>query len=127
MSESYPHFFCDCCSNVIRRESDYHAMREGEDPAVLLARVREDLPACCCGGRFRPGEAPKCPNCRSVFKHEHDELRRLEDPVMILMDGAVFYDETGPRRIYRIEPDSGLKLRQLVRASFRCFGRFRSS
>lgn len=100
MSDSLPHFYCDKCSNVIQRESDKIKVYYGGNDETLK-EIDSTLPYCGCGGKFRAGANPKCPKCNFEFKHQHNPIIRLTDSHMILINGAMLYDETGPK--YRIE------------------------
>jgi len=99
MSESFPHFYCDKCSNVILRDSDKPKVRD-EVSEKVLSEIESTLPSCECGGQFRAGANPKCPVCRFEFKHQNDSVKRLIDPHMIIFDNAVLCDEKGPK--YRV-------------------------
>ena len=96
MSMSYPHFYCDKCSNVICRKSDQNLLKIKNNDEIL-DRIVSTLPNCQCGGQFKEGENPKCPNCTFVFEHGGDPVYRLTYPFLILIDGAVLYDENGPQ------------------------------
>jgi len=96
MSDAYPHFYCSDCSNVIHRESD-KILVWNEQTEQILKEIVKTLPQCTCGGSFIADSNPKCPNCKSEFKHGNDAIKRLTDPHMILIDGAVNYDENGPK------------------------------
>lgn len=102
MSQMCPHFYCDRCNNAICRESDKEMAWKEKSSAVLLRRIAGSLPHCPCGGRFSPGANPKCPFCRHEFKHGRDPVTRLDDPFLILVDGAVLFgDEDDPRYPYQ--------------------------
>lgn len=88
MSESFPHFYCDTCSNVLHRERDKERVYPVEPSQQLLDEIAATLPGCPCGGQFKPGTNPKCPNCRAEYKHHWDPVRRLVEPHMIILDGA---------------------------------------
>ena len=103
MSLCFPHFYCDRCSNVIHRVKDQRLVYDGGSQE-LLDRISADLPDCSCGGRFRPGENPKCGHCGAAFPHRGDALQRLGDPHMIVLDGAcAFSDEKDPYRVHIID------------------------
>ncbi|TLP67837.1 hypothetical protein FEE96_04715 [Parasedimentitalea maritima] len=95
MSDLGPHFYCSDCNNAIFRQSDQKLIWEkrGDDE---LQKITETLPNCDCGGRFKPGENPKCPDCKWEFKHQGSAIERLSDPHLILVDGAILYGEDGP-------------------------------
>ena len=97
MSASYPHFYCDKCSNVILRESDKEKVWNGGANEEILNEIDNSLPKCKCGGKFKVGTNPKCPNCGFEFTHQNNSLQRLKDPHMILINNAVLYDENGPK------------------------------
>ena len=99
MSQCFPHFYCDRCSNVIHRAADQRLVWN-ESSQELLDRVAATLPDCPCGGRFTPGANPKCCHCGEEIPHQNDPVERLGDPHMIVVDGAcVFSDERGPYRV----------------------------
>jgi hypothetical protein len=91
MSDLYPHFYCDTCSNVIRREGDYNLINENEVNQEFLDKIALTLPTCPCGGNFAVGADPKCPACKSPYKNDADLVLRLTCPFMIILDGARFY------------------------------------
>ena len=93
MSASYPHFYCDRCSNAILRASDQDLLHAEADRAALLEQIAATLPACPCGGRFRPGTNPKCPHCGFEFTHSGDPVQRLTDPHVILIHGACLFGD----------------------------------
>ena len=88
MSELYPHFYCDSCSNLFFSEAHHARVLNAPPDASLLESVAATLPACPCGGRFRPGENPKCPNCGVELKHQLDPVARLTDPFGVLLSNA---------------------------------------
>lgn len=88
MSESFPHFYCDTCSNVIHREQDKELVYPNEPSQQLLDRIAATLPSCPCGGFFKPGANPKCPNCRAEYTHHWNPVQRLIAPHIVLVDGA---------------------------------------
>jgi hypothetical protein len=99
MSQCCPHFYCDRCSNVIHRESDYAKIYEGISQ-VIFEEITKSLPACSCGGRFKPGTTPKCVHCGADFPHQATPMQRLNDPHTIVVDGAcVFSDKQAPYRV----------------------------
>jgi DNA-directed RNA polymerase subunit M/transcription elongation factor TFIIS len=101
MSESFPHFYCDKCSNVILRESDKGKVWNGVSEEILK-EIESSLPNCECGGKFKAEANPKCPNCGFEFKHQNNSLQRLTDPHMILINNAILYDENGPKYSVKI-------------------------
>ncbi len=99
MSECCPHFYCDRCSNAIQRDADKE-LAWGKSTAETVAAISATLPPCPCGGRFKPGANPKCPECGGEFAHHWDPVRRLTDPHVILIHGAcMFSDERPPYRV----------------------------
>lgn len=93
MGDVAPHFYGSSFSNVYFRESD-HARIRAEGPSdELLNRIAATLPACPCDGRFGPGEAPKCPQCRSGIPHRLNPDQRLTDPYAVLVEGGVLMTE----------------------------------
>lgn len=101
MSESFPHFFCTSCSNVILRQADKDLVWEAATPA-LLAQIAATLPACQCGGHFAPGAGPKCCHCHTQIPVVADAVQYLHSPHMILVHGAILYHEDGPAYQVRI-------------------------
>ena len=103
MSECFPHFFCDTCSNVIHRESDKELVwnKKSEE---LLEQITTTLPKCSCGGQFAPNCGPKCKNCKSQIPVVKDAVDYLHNPNMIVIDGAsAFSDKRKPYRVRIIE------------------------
>ena len=99
MSLCFPHFYCERCSNVIHRLSDQHLVWK-QTSEELLCQIRESLPLCPCGGAFQPGANPKCSHCGYDIPHQDDPLTRLNDPHMIVVDGAiVFSDQREPYKV----------------------------
>jgi hypothetical protein len=99
MSDCWPHFYCDRCSNAIQRESD-KSVALNEQSIEIVQRIADSLPACPCGGRFTPGADPKCPVCGTPFKHQDDIVKRLTDPHVIILDGAcMFGDKRAPYQV----------------------------
>ena len=85
-----PHFYCDTCSNVYSSPEDWVRAQANEDRTAALAEIAAALPACPCGGQFRPGANPKCPACGEEIPHQSDPAERLFDPHAILVEGSVF-------------------------------------
>ena len=99
MSQCFPHFYCNRCSNVIHRFCDQIIVWE-ESSQELLDQIAATLPDCPCGGRFTPGANPKCSHCGEEVPHQSDPVTRLDDPHMIVIDGArVFSDRQEPYRV----------------------------
>jgi hypothetical protein len=98
MSECFPHFYCDCCSNVIHRSCDQDLVWESKTPE-LLDEIAATLPSCPCGGRFGPGNDPKCAHCKAPLKHKNDPVTRLHDPHMIAVDGACVFTDNEPYKV----------------------------
>ena len=104
MSECYPHFYCDRCSNVIHRMKDQDLLWGVKSSQEILNRIAQDLPTCPCGGRFMPGTNPKCNHCGAEFPHQSDPVTRLHDPHMIVVEGAcVFSDTREPYKVIVVE------------------------
>ena len=93
MSQSFPHFYCNKCSNAIMRDSDQALVYKSEPSQELLNRISETLPDCSCGGHFMPGTNPKCPSCGFEFAHSADPVSRLTDPQVILINGASLFGD----------------------------------
>ena len=60
----------------------------------LLDQIVSTLPQCSCGGQFSAGTNPKCVHCNFEFAHQDDIVKRLEDPHMIVVDGACVFGDT---------------------------------
>lgn len=88
MGDCFPHFYCDTCSNVFHRPSDYDRVRLGGESEQLLHDLKRDLPGCPCGGQFRPGADPKCPHCGFEMRHQMSPVQRLSDSYAILVAGS---------------------------------------
>jgi len=93
MSECFPHFYCERCSNVIWRSSDRDIVCSSELSQGLAESLAKELPQCKCGGSFKSGANPKCPSCKHEFKHSNSIVQRLTDPCVILLQGAIFTSE----------------------------------
>ncbi len=91
MSLSYPHFYCDSCSNVILRKSDFEKVMRNDISEDLLRDIVQSLPKCSCGGKFSSGNNPKCPHCKNEIRHQDTAINRLTDPYLIVMEGAKAY------------------------------------
>jgi hypothetical protein len=100
MSECFPHFYCNRCSNAIHRLADQKQVWSVPPSSEILERIAATLPDCSCGGHFKPGANPKCPACGAEFAHQQDAVRRLTDPNVILIHGAcLFSDERAPYQV----------------------------
>ena len=88
MSQLFPHFYCNTCSSVIHRKSDFDkVMRQGESEELLL-EISKSLPNCPCGGQFSSGSNFKCPHCKKEISNLYSNVSRLTDPFMILIKDA---------------------------------------
>jgi hypothetical protein len=90
MSDCYPHFYCDTCSNVLWRKQDYETIRPDHvDVGRVLSQIIASLPKCKCGGHFTLDAGPKCPTCGYEFKQQvaNAELRATQ-PHDVLIQGA---------------------------------------
>jgi hypothetical protein len=92
MSECFPHFFCNRCSNVIHRESD-QTLVWNEKSQEILDKIAETLPICSCGGRFAPNCGPKCLHCKKEIPIVADPIAYLHNPNMIVVDGACVHSD----------------------------------
>ena len=98
MSNCFPHFYCNTCSNVIHRTCDQELVWESKT-AELVEQIAGTLPNCPCGGRFAPDNNPKCAHCNTEMKHQNDVVTRLHDPRMIVVDGACVFTDKEPYRV----------------------------
>lgn len=104
MSDSFPHFYCNQCSNAIHRDSDKHAIyyiRDKDMTMELVENIASTLPDCPCGGRFVPGANPKCPVCCTEFGRRGDVVKRLPNHHVIVISGACCFNDDGVA--YRVE------------------------
>lgn len=103
MSECFPHFFCDTCSNVIHRDADQMLVWDSKSQE-LLDKIAATLPDCPCGGRFAPNHGPKCRHCGSEIPIVRDAVDYLHNPNMIIVDGAcAFSDSREPYQVRIVE------------------------
>jgi hypothetical protein len=103
MSECCPHFFCSDCSNVIYRDANKQLLYEAaEVNPELLAQIAATLPECPCGGRFTPGAGPKCRHCHQEIPLVKDAVAYLQNPHMVVLDGAVSFSDYRPPYQVRI-------------------------
>ena len=92
MSNCFPHFYCDSCSNVIHRQSDQKLVWDAKSEEILR-KISESLPDCSCGGHFAPGCGPKCLHCHSQIPIVKDAVEYLHHPNMIVLDGSVVFSD----------------------------------
>ncbi len=95
MSECYPHFYCNACSNVLWREQDHDILRnEQVDFEAAMPGIVASLPRCKCGGQFTLDAGPKCRRCGYEFKQQIANLElRATEPHAILIEGAEMLTE----------------------------------
>jgi len=99
MSNCFPHFYCDRCSNVIHRSSDQQLVWNSATKE-LLEQITSGLPACPCGGQFAADTNPKCGHCNAPIPHQGNAITRLHDPQMIVAHGAcVFGVQAEPYKV----------------------------
>jgi hypothetical protein len=106
MSQCFPHFYCDRCSNVIHREKDQKLVWE-QATQELLDIIAKDLPKCPCGGGFTPGSGPKCSHCGTEMKNTHDLIIQLHNPFMVVLDGACVFSDVRSPYCVKIVPATG--------------------
>lgn len=99
VSDCWPHFYCNRCSNTIHRKADQF-LAWADQSTRTLSMISATLPACPCGGHFRTDARPKCPVCRSEFGADASPVERLTDPGMIVLNGSCLFSDTrGPLRV----------------------------
>ncbi|TGE05304.1 hypothetical protein [Hymenobacter fodinae] len=99
MSEAFPHFYCSHCSNVYLERQVQELVYYEATPA-LLAQIGATLPPCICGGHFTPTASPKCTVCHHEVPLVLDPVQHLQDPNMVVLDGAcVLYDQGEPYQV----------------------------
>ncbi len=101
MSECFPHFFCDTCSNVIQRESDKKIVWHDKSQEAL-EKIAKTLPKCSCGGQFAPSCGPKCKHCNTEIPIVRDAVEYLHNPNMIVVDGACTFSDKREDYMVRI-------------------------
>ncbi len=103
MSQCFPHFYCDTCSNVIHRVSDQRLVWSDKSQAIL-EQITNTLPKCSCGGQFAPNCGPNCKHCHAEIPIVRDAVEYLHNPNMIVVDGACTYsDEREPYMVRIVE------------------------
>ncbi|PKF76455.1 hypothetical protein CW749_26945 [Vibrio sp. vnigr-6D03] len=103
MSQCFPHFYCDTCSNVIHRVSDQRLVWSDKSQAIL-EQITNTLPKCSCGGQFAPNRGPNCKHCHAEIPIVRDAVEYLHNPNMIVVDGACTYsDEREPYMVGIVE------------------------
>lgn len=100
MSDCFPHFFCNTCSNVIHREADKELVWL-EKSQALLHQIADTLPDCDCGGRFSANSGPNCKHCGEEIPAVADAVEYLHNPRMIIVDGASCYSDK--RDAYKVK------------------------
>ena len=105
MSECFPHFFCDTCSNVIHRESDKRLVWSEKSQEILDA-ISKTLPTCSCGGQFSPNCGPKCKHCNTQIPVVRNAVEYLHNPNMIAADGACAFSDRLDPHMVRIVSDA---------------------
>jgi endogenous inhibitor of DNA gyrase (YacG/DUF329 family) len=103
MSQAFPHFYCNRCSNVLLFDAfaaEVYGATKEEMPA-LLERIKKALPACPCGGRFTAGAGPKCAHCRAEFSQD-DPVAHLDNPHLVALDGACILHDPQSAKPYRV-------------------------
>jgi endogenous inhibitor of DNA gyrase (YacG/DUF329 family) len=94
MSEAFPHFYCSQCSNVYLNREAQELVYYEATPA-LLAQIAATLPDCPCGGHFTPTAGPKCNWCHHEIPLVRNPVQHLQNPNMVLLDGACLIREKG--------------------------------
>jgi len=93
MSDCFPHFFCNSCSNVIHRHQDQVLVYNNEKSIELLNQIASTLPNCPCGGMFSPNSGPNCSHCDKQIPLVADAVAYLHNPNMVVVDGACAYSD----------------------------------
>lgn len=101
MSEAFPHFYCSRCSNVYLNRQAQELVYYEATPE-LLTRVAATLPACPCGGHFTPTAGPKCAACHHEIPVVRNPVQHLQNPNMVLLDGACLIHDEGEAYQVRI-------------------------
>ena len=101
MSECFPHFFCDTCSNVIHRDADKRIVWH-EKSQQILDNIAQTLPKCSCGGQFAPKCGPKCKHCNAEIPIVSNAVDYLHCPNMVVIDGACAYSDRRDPYMVRI-------------------------
>lgn len=115
MSECFPHFFCNTCSNVIHRDADKKIVRY-EKSQKVLDNISKTLPMCSCGGQFTPKCGPKCKHCNAEIPIVSDAVEYLHNPNMVVIDGAcAFSDKRYPYMVRIIENEEEQNNKSLKR------------
>jgi len=93
MSLLYPHFYCDSCSKVIFRRSDFDKLMVHDKTPWLVEEIVKTLPPCRCGGSFTSKACPKCPKCKCELSCCNNELDCLSNLYLVVISGAkVFFE-----------------------------------
>lgn len=93
MSSAFPHFYCNKCSSVIHRKSDFDKVMMNPISEQLLQEITESLPTCPCGGKFSSGANFKCPHCKKEIPNQYSKVSRLTYPNIVLVEGAKLFND----------------------------------
>lgn len=97
MSDCFPHFYCNQCSNLVWRQKDQAIMWGSitdEEIDYALRIIRETLPPCSCGGEFTLETGAKCPKCLCDLGRNGTDQQKARDPYAVLITGAEMWTES---------------------------------
>ncbi len=114
MSECYPHFYCDRCSNAIHWEHGKDHLLDKGSAEEALKIITSELPKCDCGGQFSPGQAPKC-KCGYVFYFKADPIERLSEPNVLILSGSKFYPYNSAPYVLKIHDENIFNGKRIVK------------
>jgi transposase-like protein len=93
MSDVFPHFYCDSCSNVFFSKRYRNLLMKEKLSEKIANEIFSSLPHCSCGGFFSKDAYPKCPHCTYKLLDIFDPIARLSDPHAIILKHAYLMTE----------------------------------
>lgn len=98
-------FYSESGNDVLLRQSDSEKLQAVRSKSTVSLHdlektwvaLLETAPAPPSGGRFTPWANIKCPHCRTEFPYNkgvRDLQARLQDPYVVLIDGATIIGDT---------------------------------